>query len=109
VDFQDFLKQQLETDPEFRREWEALEPAFQVVCTLIETRNRLGWTQAELARQMGTTQASVSRVESTGQVTPEFLARFAAAVGGRATLLLDLPGREQLPIAMETLAKRRAA
>jgi transcriptional regulator with XRE-family HTH domain len=108
VNFDDYLQQKLD-DPEFRQEWEALAPAFQVVCTLIETRNRLGWTQAELAQRMGTTAACVSRAESTGEATPEFLAQFAAAVGGRATLLLELPGREQLPIAIETLAKRRAA
>jgi transcriptional regulator with XRE-family HTH domain len=92
LNFRDHLKQQMATDPEFRREWEADEPAFQVVRAIVGARARLGWTQTELAQRMGTTQANISRAETTGRVSPEFLARFAQAVGGSARMRLELPG-----------------
>lgn len=98
MNFRDYLKEQLETDPEFRRVWEEDEPAFQVIRAIVGARSHLGWTQKELARRMGTSQANISRAERTGKVTPEFLTRFALAVGGSATLTLKVPGSRRVPI-----------
>jgi transcriptional regulator with XRE-family HTH domain len=109
ADFREYLRQELERDPEFRREWEESEPAFRVVNALVGARCRFGWTQAELARRMGTTQANISRAENTGRVTPHFLARFAAAVGGRAVLTLELPGEPNLSLEMGQLAELAAS
>jgi Helix-turn-helix domain len=80
MNFREWLKDEL-NDPEFRHEWEAGAPSFQVRRTIIGARAHLGWSQTELARRMGTDQANVSRAEKTGRVTPGFLARFAEAVG----------------------------
>ena len=66
ADFREFLKQELERDPEFRREWEADEPARKVAHAVIGARCRLGWTQAELAERMGTTQSAIARMEGGG-------------------------------------------
>jgi transcriptional regulator with XRE-family HTH domain len=109
MNFRDYLRDALERDPEFRREWEANEPARQVVQALVGARCRLGWTQAELARRMGTTQANISRAENTGRVTPHFLARFAAAVGGRAVLTLELPDQPNLSLEVAQLTELAAS
>jgi transcriptional regulator with XRE-family HTH domain len=109
MDFRKFLRQELERDPEFRREWEADEPARKVAHALIGARCRLGWTQTELAQRMGTTQANISRAENTGRVTPHFLARFAAAVGGRAVLTLELPDEPNLSLEVAQLTELAAS
>src|SRR4051795_1668396 len=100
MNFRDFLKEELETDPEFRREWEESEPAAAIIRTLVGARSRLKWTQKELAERMGTTQANVSRAETTGEVSPEFLARFAAAAGGETRLSVKLPGVRRLTMTL---------
>jgi transcriptional regulator with XRE-family HTH domain len=99
--FDEFIEEEKERDPEFRREWEASEPAFQIIQALVGARSRHKWTQAELARRMGTTQAQVSRAESTGEVSPEFLARFAAALGGETHLSIKLPGTTRLTVKLD--------
>jgi transcriptional regulator with XRE-family HTH domain len=109
VDFREYLRQELERDPEFRREWEESEPAFRVINALVGARCRFGWTQAELARRMGTTQANISRAENTGRVTPHFLARFAAAVGGRAVLTLELPDQPNVSLEVAQLTELAAS
>ena len=45
-------------EPEFRAEYEALEPEFALASALIEARGRAGMTQAQVAKAMGTTQAA---------------------------------------------------
>ena len=109
MNFPDFLEQELERDPEFRREWEASEPFRKVVQALVGARCRLGWTQAELAQRMGTTQANISRAENTGRATPHFLARFAAALGGRAVLTLELPEGPELSLDVAKLTELAAS
>jgi transcriptional regulator with XRE-family HTH domain len=107
MNFNDYLEQRQEASPEFRRRWEASEATRQVSRVIVATRSRLGWTQGELAQRMGTTQAIISRAETTGQVTPDFLARFAEAVGGTVTLRVKVPGSKQLQIGASELAQER--
>ena len=57
-------KKQLMKDPEFRKEYEALEPKYQLATTLIRLRLSKGLTQEELARILNTKQASIARLES---------------------------------------------
>ena len=106
MNFDDYLKQKLQ-DPEFRREWDQDEPAFQVVRLLVGARTQLGWTQAELAKRMETDQANVSRAETTGRVTPDFLVRFLAATGGSARLTVRYPGSPVTRVDLAALARRR--
>lgn len=98
MNLDDYLRQKLAQEPEFRREWEAVEPAIAVRCALIGARSYLGLTQAELAERAGTTQAYISRAEAEGRVSLEFIARCAAALGGSAALVLELPGGQQASI-----------
>jgi nickel-dependent lactate racemase/DNA-binding XRE family transcriptional regulator len=61
----DDLKQELTQDPDFVREYEALEPEYQIARQLIALRLARGLTQSDLAARAGTRQVSVSRVETT--------------------------------------------
>lgn len=50
-------------DPEFRREYEKLEPEFQIARQIIGARIKQKMTQKELAEKIGTGQAVISRLE----------------------------------------------
>lgn len=69
-------------DPEYRKEYDALEEEFALASALIGARARAGLTQAEVAQRMGTTQAVVARLEG-GRSKPSTrtLERFAQATG----------------------------
>lgn len=69
-------------DPEYVREYEALEDEFALASALIKARADSGLTQAEIAQRMGTTQSAVARLES-GRSRPSTatLAKFAKATG----------------------------
>ena len=72
------VKTDLMRDPEFRAEYEALEPAFQVA----QLRIQRGLTQKELADLVGTSQPVIARFES-GRMEPRlaFLRRIVKALG----------------------------
>jgi DNA-binding XRE family transcriptional regulator len=57
-------KKQLIKDREFRKEYEALEPAYKLAAALIQLRLSKGLTQEELARVSNIKQASIARLES---------------------------------------------
>ena len=79
-DFNEFLEEQLR-DPEFRDEYEALEPEFSIMQALIDARKSSGLTQKQLAERTGITQADISRLE-TGNANPSLrtLQRLAAGM-----------------------------
>ncbi len=74
------LKAEWMRDPEFRAEYEALEPAYQ----LARLRIAKGLSQAQLADLVGTKQPGISRFES-GKTEPKLslLRRVAKALGYR--------------------------
>ena len=51
-------------DPNFRREYEALGPEFEIVEQIIARRIEQGLTQTALAKKMGAPQSSIARLES---------------------------------------------
>jgi transcriptional regulator with XRE-family HTH domain len=57
-------KKQLMKDPEFREEYEALEPEYKLAAGLIRLRLAKGLTQAQLASLLNTKQESIARLES---------------------------------------------
>ena len=57
------LKEKLMENPEFRREYEKLQPEFQIACQILEARLKQKISQEELARRAGTGQAVISRLE----------------------------------------------
>ncbi len=83
------LKKRWMKDPDFRKEYDALEPEFAVARQLIEARTRAGLTQQELADRMGTTQPVIARLESGRQKpTTKTLERFAKATGSKVEVRL---------------------
>ena len=59
--YQDLLNEQL-GDPNFRREYEALEEEFTLATEIIALRKGLNLTQKELAERVGTSQLAIARV-----------------------------------------------
>ncbi|MBA4417920.1 MAG: transcriptional regulator [Syntrophus sp. (in: bacteria)] len=53
-------------NPEFKEEWDALDPEFQLIESIIKAREKAGLTQAELALKIGTKQPALSRLERGG-------------------------------------------
>jgi transcriptional regulator with XRE-family HTH domain len=71
-------------DPEYRKEYDALEEEFALAHAMIEARARAGLSQEELAQRMETSQSAIARLES-GRTRPSTrtLERFAKATGTR--------------------------
>ncbi len=57
-------KKRLLKDPEFRKEYEALEPEYKLASALIRLRLAKGLTQEQLANLLNTKQESIARLES---------------------------------------------
>lgn len=60
--FKDHLKEQLK-DPDFRSEYEALEPEYEIIRQIILARKESNMTQKELAERAGIKQGNISRLE----------------------------------------------
>lgn len=79
--FRETLNEQLK-DPEFKAEWEALEPERQIMRAIFEGREERALTQKQLAEVTGITQADISRLENgTGNPSLKTLKRLANGLG----------------------------
>ena len=80
-DLDKYLEEQLK-DPEFKKEYDALEPQFAVIKALLDARHEKGITQKELAELTGIAQGDISKLEN-GSANPSIktLNRLAAALG----------------------------
>ena len=69
-------------DPEFKAEWEALQPELSLVQAMIDARKVSGLTQKELSERTGIAQADISKLEN-GNANPSLrtLQRLAAGMG----------------------------
>lgn len=61
--FNDFLNEQLQNE-EFRKEYENLQPEFDVIRAIIDARVSQNLTQKELAERTGINQADISKLEN---------------------------------------------
>lgn len=75
-------KAKLMQNPEFVKQYNELEPEYQIIRLLIEARIEQNLTQAELAERIGTKQSHISRLES-GNSNPSlhFLKKVAEGLG----------------------------
>mgnify|MGYP004451443059 CR=1 FL=1 len=79
--FDDFLNEQLQ-DPEFRAEYEALQPEHAIIQAIIDARKQSGLTQKELAVRTGIAQGDISKLENgNGNPSIKTLQRLAKAMG----------------------------
>ena len=84
--FDDFLQEQLQ-DPEFRQEYEALQPEHAIIQAILDARKNSGLTQKELSERTGIAQGDISRLEN-GNANPSLhtLERLAAGMGMKLKL-----------------------
>lgn len=82
-DFDKLLEEQLK-DPEFKKEYDTLEPQFAVIQAIIDARREKGITQKELSELTGIAQGDISKLEN-GSANPSIktLKRVASALGKR--------------------------
>ena len=81
VKFDDFLEEQLQ-DPEFRQEYEVLQPEHAIIQAIIDARQNAGLTQKELSERTGIAQGDISKIEK-GNANPSLktLQRLASGMG----------------------------
>lgn len=86
TEFKNYLDKQMK-DPEFKAEYDALEPEFAIIQAIIDARKNADLTQKELSERTGITQADISKLES-GNANPSLrtLRRLAKALGMRLKL-----------------------
>lgn len=79
--FRETLNEQL-NEPQFRAEWDAMEPERQIMRAMLASRETKAMTQKDLAEATGITQADISRLES-GSANPSLrtLKRLADGMG----------------------------
>src|SRR5258708_31674900 len=74
-------------NPKYRREYEKLEPEFQIARQIINARIKGKISQQELAKRMGTGQAVISRLENmNAQPSLTLIQRLADALGLKVEL-----------------------
>lgn len=80
TNFDEYLNEQLK-NPEFKAEFDALEPEFAIVQAIIDARKKTGLTQKELSERTGITQGDISKLEN-GNANPSIntLKRLAKAM-----------------------------
>ena len=60
-DFRKYLEKQLQ-NPDFKAEWDALEPELSIMQAVIDARKESGLTQQQLAERTGISQADISKL-----------------------------------------------
>ena len=80
-EFQELLQEQLK-DPEFKKEWDDIQPEMDVIRAMIDARIKQNLTQKELAARTGIDQADISKLENgTANPSIKTLQRLANALG----------------------------
>lgn len=76
TNFNDFLNEQMK-DPEFKAEWDALDPEFAVIEAILAARKKSGLTQQQLSERTGIAQTDISKLERGNRKS--FASHLAAA------------------------------
>ena len=86
-DFRNYLNKQLE-NPDFKKEWDYLEPEYNTMQAMIDARKRCNMTQKELAERTGIDQSDISKIES-GNANPALSTLKRLADGMDMELMLE--------------------
>ena len=89
LSYQQVINEKLK-DPDFRREWEAQEPKFQLIKAMLIGRAENHLSQSQLSEKTGIPQADISRLES-GEANPTLdkICRIANAFGMNVKLAFE--------------------
>lgn len=80
-EFKEFLNEQLE-NPEFKKEWDDIQPEMDVIRAMTDTRIAQNLTQKERALRTGINQADISKLENgTRNPSLKMLKRLAEGMG----------------------------
>lgn len=80
-EFQDLLKEQLK-DPEFKKEWDDIQPEMDVIRAMMDARISQNLTQKELSERTGINQADISKLENgTKNPSLKLLKKLASGLG----------------------------
>lgn len=84
--FNDFLQEQLR-DPDFKEEYDKLQPERSIMQAIIDARLKSGFTQKELSERTGIAQGDISKLER-GNANPSIrtLQRLASGMGMKLKL-----------------------
>ncbi|MBQ9342203.1 MAG: helix-turn-helix transcriptional regulator [Lachnospiraceae bacterium] len=90
------LTEELMKNPEFKREYEAIQPEISITKAILEARINAGMTQLELSKKSGISQADISRLEKgTRNPSIALLKRLAEAMD--STLKIEfIPNRKMM-------------
>ena len=82
MNFNTYLSFALNSDPELKAEYDALEPEYDIIQAMINARKSQNMTQKELSERTGIAQGDISRIER-GNANPSIrtLQRLAAGMG----------------------------
>lgn len=84
------LLKEAQKDPEFRKEYEALESEFSLASALISARTQADMTQQDVAEKMATSQSYIAKLEGGGvSPTMKALHRYADATGSRLKIVFE--------------------
>lgn len=86
--FEDFKKEAM-VDPEFKKEYEAMAPVWELRKKLIKLRIKEGKTQEQVAKLMCTQKSNISRLESGEKIsfpTLSTISKYANALGYKVIL-----------------------
>ena len=87
------LTNELMQDPDFKKEYEALQPEMNITRAILNARIRAGMTQMELAEKSGISQADICRLEKgTRNPSIALLKRLADAMN--STLRIEFVPKE---------------
>lgn len=79
--FDDYLQEQLK-DPDFKKEWNDIQPEMDVIRAIIDAREEQNLTQKELAKKVGMNQADISKLENgTRNPSLKLLKKLATGLG----------------------------
>ena len=79
----DYLQEQLK-DPEFKKEWDDIQPEMDVIRAMIDARIEQNLTQKDLAARTGIDQADISKLENgTRNPSLKLLKKLASGLGMR--------------------------
>lgn len=89
IDYNDIRKKWMQ-DPEFVKEYEALEEEFSLASAMIAARAHADMTQQDVAAKMETSQSYIAKLEG-GAVNPTMkaLKRYAEATGSRVKITFE--------------------
>ncbi len=95
-DFDRLLEEELK-NPEFQKEWNVLEPEFNIIQAMIDARKNSHLTQKELAQKTGINQADISKLEN-GNANPTLSLLQRLAEGMDMQLKLEFIPKQEIVI-----------